>query len=334
MTPDQPTFRQAGVDLVGDRRGRRSAQPIEIMNEGVEEEPLRSLDDLLPSRNTKSGERRLSRTASPCQDPRQPSGRAAPRSEDYDCAHRCRRSGAGRSLMDDAFATAMAVLERAPAAAGRFSETFLTVFPVDGASVSTLGDVLGTEIVSTTGADARKLDELQFDLGEGPCWDAMRLGEAVAEADLAGDGVRRWPAFAAAAAQKVPAASIYAFPVAVGSLRFGAVDLFTKRRLVLSPHQTRQAGAMARVIGRQLLREAVDRAGDADSTDTSRTSRRVVHQATGVVLAQLEITAEEALLVIQGHAFAMGEQVTSIASDIVERRLRFRRVNGEIEAVE
>jgi hypothetical protein len=236
--------------------------------------------------------------------------------------------------MDDAFATAMAVLERAGAAPERYSAPFLTVFPVDGASVSTLGDVLGTEIVSTTGPEARRLDELQFDLGEGPCWDAVRLGEPITEANLADGGRRRWPAFAAAAAQKVPAASIFAFPVAVGSLRFGAVDLYAKSRLTLSPRQTRQASAMAGVIGRHLLRDAVDRGNDADSTETSPSSRRVVHQATGMVLAQLEITAEEALLVIQGHAFAVGEPVTAIASEILERRLRFRKVNGEIEAVE
>ena len=227
----------------------------------------------------------------------------------------------------------MAVLEQGTASPGRYSTSFLTVFPVDGASVSTLGDVLGTEIVSTTGPDARHLDELQFDLGEGPCWDAVRLGEPVAEADLASSGLRRWPVFAAAATAEVSAASIYAFPIAVGSLRFGAVDLFAKTRLTFSPRQTRQATEMAGVIGRHLLRDAVDRGNDADSPAGSRSSRRVVHQATGMVLAQLEITAEEAMLVIQGHAFSVGEPVTAIASDILERRLRFRKVNGEIEAV-
>jgi hypothetical protein len=236
--------------------------------------------------------------------------------------------------MDDAFTTAMAVLERASATPDHYSESFLTVFPVDGASVSTLGDVLGTEILSTTGPEARALDELQFDLGEGPCWDALRLGTPIAEADLSAGGVQRWPAFAPAAAQKVPAASIYAFPVAVGSLRFGAVDLFTKHRLLLSPHQTRQASAMAGVIGRHLLRSAIDGANDADPVAGSPSPRRKVHQATGMVLAQLDITAEEAQLVIQGHAFAAGRPVTAVASDIIERRLRFRTVNGDIEAVE
>lgn len=232
--------------------------------------------------------------------------------------------------MDDAFAAAMAVLEHA-GSPDDYSESFLTVFPVDGASVSTLGDVLGTEIVSATGADARRLDELQFDLGEGPCWDALRLGAPVGELDLVDGGMRRWPAFAAAASAKVSAASIYAFPVAVGSLRFGAVDLFARQRLTLSSDQTRQATAMAGVIGRHLLRDAIDRT--SSSENASLPSRRSVHQATGIVLAQLDITPEEAQLVIQGHAFAAGKPVMEIASEIVERRLGFRRINGEIEAV-
>lgn len=236
--------------------------------------------------------------------------------------------------MDDAFAEAMVILDRADGSPQLFSATFLDVFPVDGASVSTLGDVLGTDIVSTTGPDARTLDELQFDLGEGPCWDAVRLGTPVSEADLNQGGVGRWPAFAAAAVQKGPAVSIFAFPVAVGSLRFGAVDLFTTTRLTLSPHQTRQASAMARVIGRHLLRDAVEQVNEEEAARTSGSSRRTVHQATGMVLAQLQVAPEEALLVIQGRAFALGKPVAEIAADVVERRLRFRMVDGEIEAVE
>ncbi|WP_127819841.1 GAF and ANTAR domain-containing protein [Microbacterium sp. CPCC 204701] len=232
--------------------------------------------------------------------------------------------------MDDAFAAVMAVLGQA-GSSDHLSESFLTLFPVDGASVSTLGDVLGTEIVSATGADARRLDELQFDLGEGPCWDALRHGAPISELDLSDGGMKRWPAFAAAASKKVPAASIYAFPVAVGSLRFGAVDLFARQRLTLSSDQTRQATAMADLIGSHLLREAIDRTKNPEAPDVS--TRRIVHQATGVVLAQLDITAEEAQLVIQGHAFAAGATVMSIASDVVERRLEFRRIKGEIEAV-
>jgi len=233
--------------------------------------------------------------------------------------------------LDDPFATAMAVLEEGGTEREAFSRPFLKVLPITGASVSTLGDLLGSEIVSASSADAERLDELQFDLGEGPCWDALRLGSPVAEPDLPTKGLGRWPAFAAAT-RDLRVTSIYAFPLAVGSLRLGAVDLYAAERLALTPAQSRQASAMARVIGRHLLHEAVEHAGEPDGPG-SRYSRRVVHQATGVVLAQLDITAEEALLVLRAHAFATNRSVADVGADVVEGRLGFRRTNGEIEAV-
>ena len=118
--------------------------------------------------------------------------------------------------MDDSFASALAILERSAGRRDRYSDTFLKVFPVAGAAVSTLGDVLGSEIVSASNPTAGRLDELQLDLGEGPCWDALRSGQPIAEPDLmSATATQRWPSFAAAA-RDLSAASIFAFPVAVG----------------------------------------------------------------------------------------------------------------------
>ena len=60
-------------------------------------------------------------------------------------------------------------------------------------------------------------------------------------------------------------------------------------------------------------------------------SRRVVHQATGVVLAQLELSPEDAQLVIQGQAFATGRTMADVAEDVVAGRLRFTRQDDRIE---
>jgi len=235
--------------------------------------------------------------------------------------------------VDDSFASALAILEQSAGRRDRYSDTFLRVFPVAGAAVSTLGHVLGSEIVSASSPTAGRLDELQLDLGEGPCWDALRLGEPISEPDLAGaKASQRWPAFAVAA-RDLSAASIFAFPVAVGPLRLGAVDLFATKRLELSPSQARQATAMAKVIGRHLLGAAIE-ATEEDGQRTSRLSRRVVHQATGVVLAQLNTSPEDAESLIQAHAFSHGRPMAEVATDVIEGRLRFRQRDGEIEAVE
>ena len=52
-------------------------------------------------------------------------------------------------------------------------QPFLNVLPVTGASISMLKSPFRTEVVCASDALAARLDELQIDLGEGPCWDAV-----------------------------------------------------------------------------------------------------------------------------------------------------------------
>ncbi|WP_141937237.1 GAF and ANTAR domain-containing protein [Microbacterium sp. SLBN-154] len=232
--------------------------------------------------------------------------------------------------MDSAFAGTLGELKRSRGVTERYSSCFLEVLPVSGAAVSTLGEVLGTETVSATDTMAARLDEIQFDVGEGPCWDAARTAAPVAEVDLQGRGALRWPAFGAAVhGQEV--ASIFAFPLHVGGMRLGAVDLYSRDPMRLDDRQYEQASAMAGVIGRHVLSQAISSL-DADADVDSPYSRRVVHQATGVVLAQLDIDAEDAALIIGGHAFAAGATTMEVSRDIIQGRLRFVREGGRIEA--
>ena len=233
--------------------------------------------------------------------------------------------------MTDAFDITLEVLERSADHPERFSSSFLAVLPVTGAAVSTVGRVIGSETVSATDDVAARLDELQFDLGEGPCWDAVGGARFVAEPDFRSDGARRWPRFAAAAAED-EIASMFALPLAVGDLRFGAVDLYSRRRLILDDGHIRQATAMAEIIGRHVLRDALSNLEGDAAADAKPYSRRMVHQASGVVLAQLGLSPDDALLVIQAHAFATGESMMQVSKDVVEGRLRFGRQVSGIEA--
>lgn len=223
----------------------------------------------------------------------------------------------------------MDALTRSGADPQRYGHTIAGVFPITGVAVSTLGDVLGSETISATDARAARLDELQFDLGEGPCWDALRSGSPVTETSMATGGQRRWPAFGTAAHSE-SVSSMFAFPLIVGPLRLGAVDLYSHEPVVLDDRQSRQASAMADVIGRNVLREAL-KSADAVEPAPNPLSRRLVHQATGVVLAQLDVSADDAQLMIQGHAFASGRSMMDVAKDIVEGVMRFHRADGRIE---
>jgi ANTAR domain/GAF domain len=199
--------------------------------------------------------------------------------------------------------------------------------------VSTMGDVLGSETVAASDALAARLDELQFDLGEGPCWDAVLTGMPVLQPDVHSPSVHSWPAFSAAIRDD-EVASIFAFPLTVGTLRLGAVDLYSAKPSRLDHHEVRRGSEIAEDIARQLLRQSIRdirKHENNEDEDDSIFSRRVVHQATGMVLAQLNISADDALMLIRGHAFASGRSVREIAQDVVARRLDFRSMEYPTE---
>jgi hypothetical protein len=235
--------------------------------------------------------------------------------------------------MSGSFAAAMDALERSADAPAGFCRPFLDLLPVSGASVSTVGDLLGSETLAASDELAARLDELQFDLGEGPCWDAMKLGRAVLEPDLRNHPNTVWPAFTAAVLHD-DVRSIFAFPLSVGPLRMGAIDLYSIAPVSLDRRQTRQADAMAGVVSRHVLRQALTAVGQEDDGFGNAYSRRLLHQATGVVLAQLDISADDARLVIQGRAFAESRPVMDVAQDTLDGRLDLTRQDDGIEASE
>lgn len=199
----------------------------------------------------------------------------------------------------------------------------LHALPLDGAAISTLTEFLGNETVSASGPLAARLDELQFDLGEGPCWDAMRTGKPVLEPDVKSQPNGSWMAFSQAIAGH-DVGAIYAFPLAFGPLKLGAMDLYSGAPRALSSREERQGSILAGLISRIVLDRAIRRADEPDLLGAEdQFSRRLIHQATGMVLAQLAISAEDARLLIQGHAFARNTSMREIAEEILERRLDF-----------
>jgi hypothetical protein len=204
------------------------------------------------------------------------------------------------------------------------------MFPVSGAAVSTVGPLLGSETISASDALAVRVDELQFDLGEGPCWDAMNLSRPILEPDLRNPQSTTWPAFLPAILEEKVTA-LFAFPLSVGSLRIGAVDLYSIPPVSLNSTQSKQASAMADVVSKHVLRRALQLVGGEYEDLGNAFSRRLIHQATGMVLAQLSVSAEDARLIIQGHAFAQGRSMMEVAQEIVDRQLGFSRGESGIE---
>jgi len=235
--------------------------------------------------------------------------------------------------MPNRFAVAEEALTALVGHESRLYEPFLEALPVDGLAISTFGDFLPAETISASDAQSFRLDELQFDLGEGPCWDALETGAPVLEPNIREQPNQVWPAFSEAIIAD-DLGAIFAFPLLLGPLRIGAIDLYTSRPSHLSDLNVRLTSSLATIVSRLVLSRAI-RMSESDSegeTDSRKQfSRREVHQATGMVLSQLGISALDARLVIQGHAFAVGRSMQEIAEEIIDRRLSFAVNEHQIE---
>jgi GAF domain len=127
------------------------------------------------------------------------------------------------------------------AAADKLCQACVDLLDVDGASISLMYDGRTRGTFGSSGDLSRRLDELQFTCGEGPCLDAVRDGSPVLVADFNDPTESRWPAFAGALLDSGVCA-VFAFPIAVARDHVGALDLFRRTRGSLSA--AAEAGAV------------------------------------------------------------------------------------------
>ncbi|MHA7294785.1 GAF and ANTAR domain-containing protein [Arthrobacter sp. HLT1-21] len=202
---------------------------------------------------------------------------------------------------------------------------YLQELPVTGAAISVFGGSV-QETVCCSDDLAHQLDELQFELGEGPRWEATASRLPVLIPDVTEDWHTRWPVFGNAV-QATEVRAIFVFPLILGAIDIGVVELYRTRPGDLSSANQTAASVLTDRTSWILLRRMLSREpGHNESfggNDGSSLSRREIHQATGMVLAQANINATDALLLLRGYAFSEGLPLTAVATSVVERRLDF-----------
>lgn len=218
---------------------------------------------------------------------------------------------------------------------GRICAVCVAAVPVAGAAVSVMADANRRDILYASDAHSTELEELQFELGEGPCVEAFANGRPVLVADLNDTPDPRWPLFAAAAVARTPARGTFAFPLQIGAIAVGILDLYRVEPGLLTPAQLSASLLVADAAVWALLglRSGTDESPGGGSGSNGATAgewplvlhrdHAVVYQATGVVIAQARLNAEAALARLRGYAFAHDRPLPEVAIDVVAGRLRF-----------
>jgi hypothetical protein len=203
---------------------------------------------------------------------------------------------------------------------------------VDGAVLSLMTARESRTTLWASDTTAQRLEDLQFTLNEGACMEAATTGRQVLIPDLLDDaGTARWPMFAAAATEHTGVRALFALPLQWGTVNLGVLDLYRMAPGGLSTAQYRDAVSAADTAALMILGHRTDPAGphndsrghDGDGAEglgwlePAISYRAEIHQATGMVLAQLGISATDALARMRAHAFVEQRLLLDVAHDVV-----------------
>jgi hypothetical protein len=129
--------------------------------------------------------------------------------------------------------------------------------------------------------------------------------------------------------------AVFGFPLQVGSVRLGALNLCRDRPGPLSDDQHADALVMAGIAAQAVLalQTGAGPEGLASELGAGADFHYEVHQAAGMVAAQLEVSVGQALVRLRAYAFGNGRALNEVAKDVVARELRFDAASGEKDSV-
>lgn len=201
---------------------------------------------------------------------------------------------------------------------------FLEHRPITGASLSVITWPGHHSTVFANDPTAERIDTFQHDLGEGPRWKAWHTDQPVNVPNTSWHELAEFPIFGAAV-QEIAVGSLFAFPMLLENATLGVVDLYHANAGALGTENMVKARNLANDVAESAIRLAVWSARHPISPVAKAPElRREVHQATGMIITQLGVGAQEAFARLRGLALVRGDDVEDIAHKVITHQLDFR----------
>ncbi|WP_405163652.1 GAF and ANTAR domain-containing protein [Nocardia sp. NBC_01499] len=222
------------------------------------------------------------------------------------------------------FFAALATVPDNVGGAGRICQACLRVLAFERAAIAVNVESTGWEVLCASDSVAERIEGLQATVGEGPGIEAAISGIPVFVDDFALI-YRRWPLLGAAL-DLSDRGAMCALPLQVGAAQVGVLDLY-HHEPGLERADWAAAFSVARMVTVILLG---DGHADGNGADVALGSwwdpqprAQEIHQASGMIAAQLSISVRQAYGRLQARAFADDRTLADIAHDVVTRQLRF-----------
>ena len=190
---------------------------------------------------------------------------------------------------------------------------------IDGCSMAgiTLLDATGPHTLAATGDDARRVDAYQYEIGSGPCLDAYRNRVVFRVDSTATD--TRWSEFLRAARAE-GIGSILSFPLVVRQDGLGALNLYAEAEQAFGPSEERTGLAFATHASITLSHaQGYWRQEQArQHLEIALTTRGVIDQAKGVLMARTGRSADEAFESLRRASQRTNRKVSDLAQEIID----------------
>lgn len=186
---------------------------------------------------------------------------------------------------------------------------------VSDSAISFVGDA-GQVILCASSDEARSLDEWEFTLREGPASDAAAT-QTTTTAATAPEMAHPWPRLAVKA-KAIGYLSLAGVPMKLQGQVFATLNL-QDRNGIIGPETLVAAEQIADEFA-SLIVSVLSR---QPSTTKHPADRARFHQATGMVMVQMQVGAEAAAEALRSHARSVDRPLSDVAADVVACTLTF-----------
>jgi GAF domain-containing protein len=215
-------------------------------------------------------------------------------------------------------ADAFAEIARALLAEGDVQHTLqkicdLAVETIDGCDHAGISFLKGKNVSTPAASDdvPRQVDVIQYEVGEGPCLDAIREHEVFETGDLGRE--RRWPHFATRAQRETGTTSMLCFRLFVEADTLGALNLLSKAGDAF--------GEESRTVGLVFAAHAAVALSNAmhdEQMEEALQSRDLIGQAKGILMAREGVTADQAFDMLRRASQRLNVKLRDVAQSMVD----------------
>jgi GAF domain-containing protein len=182
-------------------------------------------------------------------------------------------------------------------------------------------DLVGISIVHGDGIDTpvgsdetlNRIDELQFVLKEGPCFDALHSYEVVHSRDVARDS--RWPEWGPLVAQETGVASIISYCLYTTQDPLGAMNLYSTTTDAFDADDISNGHALAAHVA-----VALAASQNVEHLEMAISTRTVIGRAEGILMERFAMPADQAFAVLRRVSQGRNVKLNRVAEELVRTR--------------